>query len=141
MRITARLVVPALLVLLVLAPQAPAAPGENGPIAYQRFFKGGSEIFSIDPATEKSQRLTSNEIRSGDSISAGGPAYSPTGRKIVFINAVKVKGARARRNNVFVMRANGSNPEQLTRSKVHLGSPAFTADGRISYSKGHHTFV
>lgn len=122
---------------LLIAPQAEAFPGDNGDIAYQRFYKGGSEIFSYDPATKKSTRLTSKKIESGEGIAAGSPAYSPSGRKIVFTNAVKPRTGGPRRNQVFVMRADGSKPRQLTSSKANLSNPAFSSDGsRIVFVVG-----
>jgi Tol biopolymer transport system component len=116
-------------------------PGDNGRIVYQRYYRGGSEIFSIRPSTGRSQRLTSPEIQSGNAISAGDPAYSPNGRRVVFLNAADV-GPGARRNNVFLMRFDGGHPRQLTHSTTHLSAPAFTADGsEIAYGKGGDTFV
>lgn len=123
---------------LLIVHQAEAFPGVNGDIVYQRFYKGGSEIFSYDPATKKSTRLTSKKIESGDGVSAGNPAYSPNGRKITFINSVKPRSGGPRRNQVFVMRADGSRPRQLTSSKANLGDPAFSADGsRIVFVVGN----
>lgn len=144
MRKLARLIgsLTVLSVAFVVPSAAHAAAGENGDIAYDRFYKGGSEIFSIDPATGKSQRLTSKAIRSGNSIAAASPSFSPDGQRIVFTNAVKLTEGTARRNNVFVMRADGSHPKQLTRSKSHLSSATFTADDkRVSYAKAGDTFV
>ncbi len=43
-------------VALALPPAAHVVPGANGDIVYDRFFKGGSEIFSIDPAHREVRR-------------------------------------------------------------------------------------
>lgn len=122
----------ALLILLALVPRANAGyPGENGDIVYQRPYKGGSEIFSVDPDGGAPQRLTSNTIKSGENIAAGLPSYSADGRKIVFINAVKRPGSGARRTNIFVMRSDGSHERRLTRSDAHQTSPRFSPDGSM----------
>lgn len=121
-------VLPVLLLALALAPGAGAYPGANGDIVYQRLFRGGSEIFSVDPSTGEDQRLTSNRIKSGRDVAAGHPAYSADGRRIVFMNAMK-NGRGPRRNNLFVMRADGSHVRRLTRSPNHQVCPAFSPDG------------
>ncbi len=133
-RIAAALALP--LIAFLLAAPAGAAGADDGKIVYQRFYKGGSEIFSFNPANDRSKRLTSESIRSGDNIAAGDPAYSPNRRRIVFTNAVKTPGSRGRRNNLFVMRGDGSRARRLTRSESHQSSPVFSPDGStIAYGQ------
>lgn len=122
----------AVLGLLAAPPRADAAfPGDNGDIVYQRFYRGGSEIFSYDPEARTSQRLTSNKIKSGSDIAAGAPAFSANGSKIVFTNAVKRRRTSGRRNNLFVMKADGSRPRRLTRSDAHQSDPGFSPDSSL----------
>lgn len=135
-RLTIAALVASAIGALVLAPHAHAFPGDNGDIVYQRYFKGGSEIFSLDPETGTEDRLTSRKIKSGNSIAAGDPAYSANGRKVVFTNAVKTPGPGARRNNLFLMRADGARPRRLLRSEYHQSAPAFSPDGStIAFSE------
>jgi len=82
----------------------------------------------VDPATGRDQRLTSNRIKSGRDVAAGSPSFSANGRKIVFVNAMK-NGPGPRRNNLFVMRADGSHVRRLTRSPNHQVGPVFSPDG------------
>lgn len=128
--------------LAIPSAAAAAFPGKNGDIAYQRFYKGGSEIFSANPRTGKAQRLTSNAIKSGESIAAASPSFGPDGKRITFTNAVKVSVGHARSNNLFVMRADGSHPKQLTDLSSDQFLPTFSADGKmIAVSDGDETYV
>ncbi|MFN8150013.1 MAG: hypothetical protein U0R24_02645 [Solirubrobacterales bacterium] len=120
-----------------------AFPGDNGDIAYARYFDKGLHIFSYDPATGKSTQLTTNALR-GDaySVAAGHPSFGPTGERIVFTNAVQTKAIGGRRNDVYVMRADGSHVKRLTHTPDGEYLPSFTADGRyVAYSLHGKTYL
>ena len=133
----------ALLSLSLMTPRAEAAfPGENGDITFDRFFKGGEEIFSIDPESGATRRLTSDAIASGGDVAANDPAYSPDGSQIVFVNAVRRAGESSRANDVFVMSADGSDPRRVTRTDGRELDPAFSADGStIAFKRGREVYA
>jgi Tol biopolymer transport system component len=116
-----------------VAGAAPAAeatfPGEPGPIAFTRLVdreQGIDQIFSVDPAGGRPQRLTSF---------AGGakqPEFSPDGSHIAFY--------RPRPNTIFTMGADGSAPTRVTpRCRVPrcLGNqdPAWTPTGALLFTR------
>jgi Tol biopolymer transport system component len=140
---TVGLILCTLLPCFALTSTANAAfPGENGQIAYARSFKHGLEIFSANPRTGKSERLTSTAILSGDTMAAGHPSFGPDGKRIVFTNAVQTKRIGGRRNDVYVMRADGSHIKRLTQTEAGESLPAFSADGsKVAYSLGGKTYV
>ena len=124
-------------------PSADAAfPGRNGEIAYARPYKGGVEIFSSNPRTGKSQRLTSKAILDGDSMATADPAVGPDGKRIAFANFVRTKGIGGRRSDIYLMRADGSHFKRLTRTAASESLPAFSADGKfVAYSLRGKTYV
>lgn len=134
-----------LLIVLALATRADAAfPGKNGDIAYARAYKHGLEIFSADPKTGKSVRLTTAAIADEDaySVAAGHPSFGPDGKRIVFTNAVQTKALGGRRNDVYVMRADGSHVKRLTHTPDGESLPAFSADGSmVAYSFDGKTYL
>lgn len=119
-----------------------AFPGRNGDIAYARPYKGGVEIFSSNPRTGKSERLTSKAILDGDSMATGDPAFGPNGKRIAFANFQRTKGIGGRRSDIYVMRADGTHFRRLTRTQASESLPAFSADGRlVAYSLSGKTYV
>jgi TolB protein len=66
------------------------------------------------------------------------PAWSPDGRRIAFESDADVAGANPERDmELWVMRADGSKPTQLTRNAVHDEGPAWSPDGRLlAYTSG-----
>lgn len=128
--------------LTVPAMASAAFPGKNGQIAYARTYKHGLEIFSANPRTGKSERLTSEAILDGDTMAAGHPSFGPDGKRIVFTNAVQTKRIGGRRNDVYVMRADGSHVKRLTSTEVGESLPAFSADGsKVAYSLANKTYL
>lgn len=66
------------------------------------------------------------------------PAWSPDGGRIAFESDADVAGANPERDmEIWVMRADGSRPRQLTRNAVHDEGPAWAPDGRLlAYTSG-----
>jgi Tol biopolymer transport system component len=92
--------------------------GANGRIAFSANAGQGSEIYSIRADGSGLRRLT--HLR-GNAVH---PDWSPSGRRIAF-----ALERRDGSSHVMVMRADGRNLRDLTRSGFET-QPAFTPDGR-----------
>jgi Tol biopolymer transport system component len=109
-------IVAAFLVVVLATPTKPAEaafPGRNGKIAFvrkacegPRSCHGAPEIFTMKANGDNKTQLTSG----------GGPAFSPTGRKIAF-------------PGIFTMSANGTDIKRVTKSEITGFDPAWSPDG------------
>jgi TolB protein len=104
-----------------VGPSQAAFTGRNGLISYFDQGSGREGIWTVDPATDRRHRLTTE-------FSDQNPDFSPDGTWIVFGHG----GALA------LMRPDGSHEHVIARPKGGGGSPAWAPDGeRIVYTSGN----
>jgi TolB protein len=75
-------------------------------------------------------------VFSSDDFAAINPAWSPDGRRIVFATVGKSRaraGLMSEADDLWTVRADGSEPTRLTSSPASDGMPSWSADGRIFY--------
>jgi Tol biopolymer transport system component len=111
---------------------------QGGRIAFQRMGrKGLGSIWTVEFDGSAARRMTS--VFSSDDFAAINPAWSPDGRRIVFATVGKSRGRSGVMNeadDLWTVRADGSDPVRLTSSPASDGMPAWGADGRIYFVSG-----
>jgi TolB protein len=118
--------------LLSIAPSAEAAfPGENGRISFMNlpFPAEGidEEIFDIRSDGSGLRNLTNNPAQDFHA------SYSPDGRHIVFSTFRDAGNAQDDVRNhaeIYVMKADGSDPRRITFNRLPEKTPAWSADGK-----------
>jgi TolB protein len=90
-----------------------------------------TEIYLMRPDGSGRQQLSHNSVLDGD------PDLSPDGRQIVYVSGVDSEpGAPARRRDVFLMNADGSESHRIFQAAAGAGAahPRWSPDGsRISF--------
>ena len=132
----------ALLALIVaLAATAPieqargAFPGRNGKIAYVReSVIGKDSAWTMRADGSHKRRIARN---------ASEPAFSPSGRKIVFTRWRRNTNCHCRNGDLYTMRANGSHERRLVHTPASEIEPSFSPSGkRVVFSKhGTHSGI
>jgi Tol biopolymer transport system component len=106
-------------------------------ILFQRMGRRGpgySSIWTVEFDGTAARRMTS--VFSSDDFAAINPAWSPDGRRIVFATVGKSRaraGLMSEADDLWTVRADGSEPTRLTSSPASDGMPSWSADGRIFY--------
>ena len=146
MRRVSRLVPPIALVAVVTAfapvpagAQSSVWPSGDGLIAFRSDRDGERSLFTLDPATSNTTKLT---MKTGAEELQ--PAWSPEGRRIVFVR----RTGRVRRPDLFVMNAAGRARTRLTSSALAERDPSWSPNGtlivysaRTSANGDFHIFV
>jgi Tol biopolymer transport system component len=107
-----------------------AFPGHDGRIAFvwnantQVAPQSCQDIFTIKPNGSARRRLTS-----GCPWEYTDPAYSASGKRIVFVRAHELYSPRPDGAGIYVMNANGSHLRQITTSAFDA-APSFSPTGR-----------
>jgi len=99
----------------------------QGQIAFVSGRDGNAEIYVMDADGKNQRRLTDNPARDY------GPSWSPDGRRIAFISdrdghPHRVPGWFA--DEIYVMDADGGNPQNLTNHPSDDRSPSWSPDGK-----------
>lgn len=81
---------------------------------------GGSDIYTVDLATQTRHRLTS-----APGVIDTSPCYSPDGRQIVF------NSDRGGNPQLYVMSASGTGAHRISYGKGHYGSPVWSPRGDL----------
>jgi Tol biopolymer transport system component len=103
----------------------PAWSPDGSKIAFSSNRTGNFEIYTMNADGTGVTNLTNHPAPDGDgSRRAGGPSWSPDGRKIAF------DSARTGQDEIFSMDANGGGVQQLTEGGTNL-EPAWSPDGRL----------
>jgi Tol biopolymer transport system component len=110
-----------------LAPPARAAfASSNGLLAFRSDRDGASDLFTMDGIGSDVANLTGSPT-----VQELAPAWSPDGRHLAFARITRDGG----RPDLYVVNANGSARERLTRTTVPERDPAWSPDGtRIAYA-------
>ena len=87
-----------------------------------------NELYVMNADGSGLRRLTRNP-------ELGGPAWSPDGRKLVFVKRVERSGAACRpvgrcHDEIYVIKADGSGLRRLTRNTLADNNPVWSPDGR-----------
>jgi Tol biopolymer transport system component len=119
MKITARFALVALTAAVVaafgVAPAGATYPGSNGLIAFVTSRAGFPQIWTVDPTTGVEHNV------SNDGTAESAPAWSPFGTKLAYSSG----------DDVWVMRANGTQRVDLTASDMHGDDePTWSPDGK-----------
>jgi Tol biopolymer transport system component len=107
----------AAIVLCVAPPAMGVTRGSNGAIAFVTWYTN-PQIYSIQPDGTGLTQLTS------DPSSYAAPAWSPNGRKLLYVDFGAGPG------QIFAMNADGSGVRQLTIDAHESSYPAWSPDGR-----------
>jgi Tol biopolymer transport system component len=90
------------------------------------------DVFVMDADGRDLEQLTADRV----GVHSGQPAWSPDGERIAFVRGASVPTALiVRPGSVFVMNADGSDTQRLTRGRLDA-RPAWSPDGReIAFSR------
>jgi len=116
------ILVAAMLAVLAVGVSASGAafPGRNGRIVFEHIGESGpAQLYSMNAAGKRRRLLTPGRRASGRS-----PAYSPRGRRIVFVRSFK-------QSDLWTMRSDGTHKRQLTSTPgIDEMYPAWSPDGK-----------
>ncbi len=116
---------------------APSWSPDGTRIAFMSERDGNGEIYMMDADGGNQQNLTNN--RAGD----WNPSWSPDGKRIAFVSdrdgILDIHGFPT--SEIYVMDADGKNPQNLTNNRAGDWSPEWSPDGKrivfMSYREGH----
>ncbi len=120
--------------LATIAPGGPtvAAPfpeGLSGELLFQSDREGRYKLYVLDLHTQRIVRLT--PLGDWDDFEA---AWSPDGRRIALATSRAEKGTK--KNDIFVMDADGANVDRLTYHEADEREPTWAADGKSVFFNG-----
>ncbi len=116
---------------------APSWSPDGTRIAFMSERDGNGEIYMMDADGGNQQNLTNNPA--GD----WNPSWSPDGKRIAFVSdrdgILDIHGFPT--SEIYVMDADGKNPQNLTNNRAGDWSPEWSPDGKrivfMSYREGH----
>ncbi len=112
--------------VMTTKPAEATFPGENGRLTFSSNRDGDLEIFTMRPDGTGVKQLTKNKV---EDFSA---AFSPDGRKIVFVRDILLSDGSEDRE-IFIMNADGTGERRLTFSSGDDDDPTFAPDGKIVF--------
>lgn len=109
-----------------------AAPAER--IAFSSSRDGDFEIYVMNPDGSGVRQLTQNAETEETNAEDDSPAWSPNGRKIVFMSTRDHASGGVETEEIYVMNGDGSNQTRLTRNDSPDLSPRWTSERDIVFT-------
>jgi TolB protein len=108
----------------------------GGEIAFTVNRGGWGEIWLMAPDGSDRRRLTETEPPQSDTSGAASPAWSPDGSKLVYAAQFGTRQEAQSRGELYVMNADGTDRQRLTRNDDFDGDPVWSPDAkRIAFTR------
>lgn len=134
-RITLARLIAGVVPAALLAACAGGGDSAEGRIAYTVNNAGFGEIWVMDADGENATLLTEPSPPETDASGNRSSAWSPDGTLIAFTGTGEAVEEDPRDQEIYVMRADGSEPRRLTNDRVPDSTPAWSPDGeKIAFS-------
>jgi Tol biopolymer transport system component len=133
-------VIPVLAALVFVAACGGGDSGEAEPSGGETAFTvnatGWNEVWLMAADGSERRRLTEAEPPQNDAAGSMSPAWSPDGTRIAFAAQIGTREEDQRLTEIYVMRADGTDPRRLTTNEALDGSPTWSPDGkRIAFTR------
>jgi hypothetical protein len=111
----------------------PVVDGE-GRVAFTHNVRGSTDLYVMRPDGSRRHNLTRTPSGDREERNEGSPAWSADGTMLAFVTTADHPRGGWERDEIGVMRADGTGVHRLTRDREPDFAPQWTDDGRVAFT-------